>query len=63
MESEKTIHIEIYNIGNKQVFTPRKMQTGNHLVMCDFDLSNGQYFVLVKSEHETLSTQKIIVIK
>ena len=51
-------------MGNKvQLFTPQKMQTGNHLVMCDLDLSSGQYFVSIKSEHETLSTQKIIVVK
>ena len=63
--SEKTIKIEVYNImGNKvQLFTPQKMQTGNHLVMCDLDLSSGQYFVSIKSEHETLSAQKIIVVK
>ena len=65
MESEKTINIEIYNIMGKKVqaFTPRKMQTGNHLLMCDLDLSSGQYFVSIKSEHEKVSTQKIIVVK
>ena len=60
-----SISIDIYNIlGVKLATEQLNLSPGNHILIKNFDLQSGQYFVYVKdSKGLTITTKKLLVVK
>ena len=65
IEKRKIITLGIYNsLGVKLSSEILDLSSGNHILIKDFDLKNGQYFVSLSEEDGTIiTTKRLVVIK
>lgn len=65
LEKGQAISLDIYNIlGVKLSSETLNLSVGNHLLIKNFDLQNGNYFVhIVDSEGATITTKKLLVVE
>ena len=66
LKKDKNIEVSIYNIlGVKVSFEQLNLSAGNHIIVKNFDLNSGQYFVNIADVISglTITTKKLLVIK
>ena len=66
LTKDKNIEVSIYNILGVKVSSEQlHLSAGNHILVKNFDLNSGQYFVNIAdvSNGLTITTKKLLVIK
>lgn len=65
LEKSQTITLDIYNVlGIKVSSEDLSLSSGNHLLVKNFDLRSGQYFINLTAENGlAITTQKLVVVK
>ena len=65
LTQKKVIKVSIYNILGIKVSSEKlNLSAGNHMLVKNFDLKNGQYFVNITDDNGlTILTRKLLVIK
>jgi len=65
LEKSQTITLDIYNVlGIKVSSEDLSLSSGNHLLVKNFDLISGQYFINLTDENGlAITTQKLVVVK
>ena len=65
LEKSQTITLDIYNVlGIKVSSEDLSLSSGNHLLVKNFDLRSGQYFINLTDENGlAITTQKLVVVK
>ena len=65
IDHSQTISLDIYNLLGTKVYEGREvnLSAGNHILMQDIDLKNGQYFITISGNNIILSTKRIIISK
>jgi len=65
LTKDKNIEVSIYNILGVKVSSEQlNLSAGNHILVKNFDLNNGQYFVNITDGNGlTIITKKLLVVK
>ena len=65
LDKGQNISVDIYNIlGVKVAAEQLNLSAGNHILIKNFDLQSGQYFVNIKdAKGLTITTKKLLVVK
>ena len=65
IDRSQTISLDIYNLLGTKVYEGREidLSAGNHILMQEIDLRNGQYFVTITNNNTILSTKRIVISK